>query len=378
MTKLSPEEAKPERLNPHTENAELIKRLRTEAYELRDCFTKYSFQVLSVSVVAIGTIAKFQFDQPLIGIAGLLVVALCFAVIKMGIHKFKGSSRNLGYELYLSRLDRINVDQNGVPIEKMREIKWEEAMKAWRYVEPSIWRHLHGPSRPKRAFFLPDLLRLKPKYAEVEERYSSSNRGQRSWWHAVEPVNDPIEDEAPAPDAALRPWWHAGKLVDDPAQYIAGSYLRTMMSMLYIPSIIGMALATFGAFQILFEIDLSTSRNLSSEELSIPKGFGVFMILAVAAVGFVAWQWSKRFSLDRRSIESGFSSIHTCSILWHFTVVAHYKALERIGGDKEFQVKSFANYTPKLGEEIAEIIKSITPNRSIYSYLERGIVGTKQ
>src|SRR5436309_2168185 len=80
-----------------------IRYLRQEAYSVRDCFTRYSVQVLTACGAIMVVIAKFQADDHVLGFLGFVPCVLMLAVLAMGMHKYATSNRLLGYELHLQR-----------------------------------------------------------------------------------------------------------------------------------------------------------------------------------------------------------------------------------------------------------------------------------
>ena len=123
----------------------IIKQLRDEAYAVRDCFTRYSFSALSVAVLGLGVIAKFALTEPYLGVLSVLPVLLLLAVASMGTHKYATSNRLLGYELHLHRTRHYIGTRKWQP--HMQAIGWEEAMRAWRIVQATLFEHIYRTQR---------------------------------------------------------------------------------------------------------------------------------------------------------------------------------------------------------------------------------------
>lgn len=104
--------------------------LRKEATELKDCFTKFSFQGLSIAVGTMIFILRFQHEYPLAGLAAILPIVLLLAVCSMGTHKYAGVNRLLGYELHLERTRVLCPQDNKYWKPEWRMAGWEEAMRA--------------------------------------------------------------------------------------------------------------------------------------------------------------------------------------------------------------------------------------------------------
>jgi hypothetical protein len=122
----------------------IINYLRHEAYAVRDCFTKYSIQILAVSGAILIPLAQFQKDLFYIGFLAFFPILLIMYVLMMGIHKYGTSNRLLGYELHLQRTAHFMSSDHCHAI--MRQVGWEEAMRAWRVVQPTLWGRIYQPA----------------------------------------------------------------------------------------------------------------------------------------------------------------------------------------------------------------------------------------
>ena len=71
----------------------LVERLREEASEVKECFTKFSFQVISLSTAAFWLLVRFPLDYPALGVANLFVMLLVFSVARIGNYKFATANR---------------------------------------------------------------------------------------------------------------------------------------------------------------------------------------------------------------------------------------------------------------------------------------------
>jgi hypothetical protein len=64
----------------------------------------------------------------------------------MGIHKYATSNRLLGYELHLQcTAHYLSPDESH---ELFENVGWEEAMRAWRVVQPTLWHTIYQPVVP--------------------------------------------------------------------------------------------------------------------------------------------------------------------------------------------------------------------------------------
>ena len=126
---------------------EKITFLRREAYAVRDCFTRYSVYILVASGALIVAIARFQEDGGVyIGLMGFFPTLLIFLSLTMGVHKFGTSNRILGFELHLQRM--AHYPRHGTCHELMKTVGWEEAMRASRFVTPTLFAAIYWPRHP--------------------------------------------------------------------------------------------------------------------------------------------------------------------------------------------------------------------------------------
>ena len=90
-----------------TDRERVIGFLRKEAFDVRDCFTRYSVYMFMASAALVVAIARFTLEDPekylYVGLFGFFPALFLFLVLGMGAHKFGTSNRILGYELHLQR-----------------------------------------------------------------------------------------------------------------------------------------------------------------------------------------------------------------------------------------------------------------------------------
>jgi hypothetical protein len=136
----------------------LIKSLRKEANAANDTFTKYVFQTLSISGVALGAIIEFMFFLPiasngdaaqlhpllpLVGLAAFPILIFALAVCRIGTYYYTDSNRQFGFELFLSRVRLAPTDLSGRWKNEFKQVDWEEAMRAWRVVQETLFHKIH-------------------------------------------------------------------------------------------------------------------------------------------------------------------------------------------------------------------------------------------
>ncbi len=84
--------------------------------------------------------------------------------------------------------------------------------------------------------------------------------------------------------------------------------------------------------------------------------FGIGVFVTVWSVYHFVTRVIKN-KANRKVLESGLLSIHSCGILWQAIVVAHYRALDSIRKDKGR--KTYRKYTNCLSKETASLCENI-------------------
>jgi hypothetical protein len=299
------------RVKPLTAYEEkLLDYLRKESEELKDCFTQFSFQAIAVSSVGLGLLARFQPNFPLLGLGGICVVLIALSVGRIGTYKYAGANRINGYELYLDRIRRLS-DTPGWK-EDYREIGWEEAVRAWRTVQPTVFRLYYewGPNTRNV---------LKPSFRSLE--YT---------------------------------WFEPEKLHTKGTTYYAGSYLRTMLSILFMIVALGM-----------------TSIAAMCTQLLAAKDW-VQAIPATSIGSFVLWLSIvkvRQLSQRRRLLEGGILCIHSCAIMWHLVVTAHNRALASLSANQGGSISSFEGYTKELSIQALELCQHLKAANSPHRWI---------
>ncbi len=248
----------------------LIDALREDARSLKDCYTTFSFQAIAFASAVLSIIARYQPEYPFFGLASVATIILLITVARIGTYKYASANRQYGYELHMFRTRNLKKFTGGGWKPNMREVGWEEAMRAWRVVQPTVFKHLYYTNR-----LLPNILRLKHR-----------NR--------------------------LYQWFNPEKLSAAHASYYAGSYLSVMNTILHFLS----ALSSIPLFFMIFQLD---ELNFLSWRVGIIFPATVFLFI------------SHRFVRDYarvKTLETGLLSIHSCSIMWQAVIVAHFRAIE--------------------------------------------------
>ncbi len=301
----------------------LIEKLREEAYSVKDCFTKFSFQALGLSAVVLGLIVRFQIEFPLTGFASVPVIVFLLLVARIGLHKYETANRLYGYELHLHRRIRLTESETGGWRKYMRNIGWEEAFHAWRIIQPVIYEHLYK------------------KYPWVRPTRKTSH------YRNANPK-----------------WFEPGSLVGEKrATYYAGSYLQKLLFVLHAFAILAWLPLLYMCWQL---YQPSSSQEPPINEASQAWAFWIAVAAGVGAAITIAIR-IQRVRVKRQILEKELLSINSCAILWLAVVVAHFRALLAIGADPVDQtLSSYENYTVELAKQ-ARSLREHLPN--IYDWV---------
>jgi hypothetical protein len=300
---------------------DLIEHLRKEAEGVKQCFTQFSFQVIALCAVALGLLARFQGSYPFLGLASTAVILLSLSVARIGTFKYGTANRSSGYELYLNRVCHMN-DSGGWK-KSYRQIGREEALRAWRTIQPTIFRYYYewGPFTVNS---------LKAEHRSLENRLR---------WFSPEALHAPG------------------------AVYYAGSYLRTMLSILY-------TITTFGLISMaVMTAQLALDGRTVESELS-----GVL----VAGIATMAYVRVSHLSQRRRLLEGGILCIHSSAITWQLVVVAHHRALEKLKGYEAGKLDCFQGYTYELSEQALDLVACLRGGGSPHTWIHKSTEATAE
>ena len=315
----------------------LILHLRKEAYDVKDCFTQFSFKALTISAAFIGLIIKFQLGNEISSISALSVTILVMHVAKIGNHKYNTANRNLGFVLYMERMDSLFNTKARLENEKyddLDNVPWEEAMRAWRIVQATVFARVYtvGPFRPNQR---------KWKCRKECPSYNVTNPYCRSevYWFEPESLISNSKEQDP--------------------QYYPGGYLKAVQTILF-----SMALVS------LFPIFLSIYRYFNQDNW---LNFYFYILIAIITIIFVIWRMC-RLSARRKILESGILSIHSCGILWEAVILAHRKAITVSSPQKNKQKHLYTSYTETLSKIALDLSENIC---DIHNWIENNRTNIK-
>jgi hypothetical protein len=304
---LVPEDDDP-RHEPVRGEDSLIRDLRGEAYQVRDCFTRYAFQSLAAASGLAILILRFQVERKELGYTVVFPLIVLFAVIDMGLHKYATSNRLLGYELYLYRLRHYTTADKFH--QNMRSVGWEEAMRAWRVVNGSLFDALYRQT------------------------------WRKPWPWGFSPIRRKSHGSA---------WFAQAATLKDRqgVSYASGAYIRSLMN-------------AFIALIALISLDLIYTTVYASYHYNwlASVALGICTLLWVTITIARLLHISSRITI----LEDEFRSIHSCSIAWEATILAHFLALLDVNLlrlDRTSPAQHHG-YTRALGERTYEILQSNT------------------
>ena len=283
--------------------------LRCEVEGQKECITRYSFQAIAFAAVVWGLVLKGE--GHLSGIpfylCGTITVFLLLTVVRMANHKYSTVNRNLGYELHLSRMKdytkiegttdqqaRLNWAKN------MMAVGWEEAMCAWRVVQPTIFDFLYTPVLP----LLPQ--RISNAKVHREAQYK---------------------------------WYSTPQLLAKGTTYHPGNYLRNIHNMLHF-LVAASLIAMWGMFWS--QADTKAYTHILRWEFFVSSSFGIPLLLFGTTVFFIS-QFIRQ-TAGRKIRERELLSIQSSAVVWRVVITCHILAVEWITREN----KSYQGYTKAL------------------------------
>jgi len=285
--------------NSHDREEHLISQLRSESYQVKDCFTRHSFQAMAASCALLILIARFQVDNLEVGILSVLPIVLLFTVADMGMHKYATSNRLMGYELYLYRLHHYTSTEK--LSSQLTAVGWEEAMQAWRVVHSNLFHNLY-----KRVL-------------------------GKHWPHGWTPLKGAQKNNN---------WYCPKELLPDKEIliYKTGAYLQSII----------VSLLTI-VFLCLVDVGVAMKRCLDHSNLA----FSIMLCGLFGLIVFLAATKTAHIISRINILENELYSIYACSIVWETAVLAHLLALISAQKDSDWAPK----YMTQLGVQTAEIVK---------------------
>ena len=254
--------------------------IRKEANDVKDCFTKYSFQAFAFVSAILGLILKYQKDEPAVTFAVLVGITILIVVSRIGTHKYSTANRNYGFELFMARSKKF---KHAV------EVTWEEALLAWRVVQATVFAEIF----------------------HTEGKYS--DRPKKQYDDIVQSHNA---------------WFMTKSLLPAGAKFHPGAYLRTMLRLQRMLALWSHMLFAFPLIQFLsgntqwefFEKGSFDHQGAITFSLCI-----ILLVTAFISLVLVKREYKKRFA-RLTLLEEGFLSIDSVAIMWNAVIVSLFLA----------------------------------------------------
>lgn len=342
--------------------ANSIQLIRSESTELKDCITQFTFQSIALSstlmVVVFGALQRF----PLVVLADIPVIFMLMIVGRIGIHKYTSCNRGFGYQLFLEQSRNIDSKFN---TEIINRIGWEESLRAWRFVESTIFQKIYTtpdtdllsnmvkniPIINYQNNLRPDLLTLTTEANSVINQFKENAlTGNVEICNLEYPWFMPeISTQVPGDDTNRKGLFREKpqniirrKLAEvigvefeeeidskpsiipkeiSTYRYHSGTYLRDLMIILNIIQyvllfpILLVAISTTSSIDSIFSFKLAHSPSAYT--------FWIAFIIMIFIVSLRSAVMRRR----RQIVENELHSIHSCSITWHLVLLTHYKAI---------------------------------------------------
>ena len=294
-------------------NIKQIEINRKEAADVKSCFTTQAHQTLiaSAAILGIGVnlMQSLSSNYYFLALAAFLTIVLCQTTIHVGCHKYNTANRTTAFQIHLARV--IDYDENNKNGEKLalelRRIDWEEAMFAWRIVQPVIFEYFY-----KKNIFGFCFKRFKlPKWI-ISNKYKMfvDNIKKYPWYDSRELLKEhnlsKYKENKGNPDIC-----NQNKSVI--ANFYPGTYLRRMLMQLYIVTLIGLILFLYSSKKI-----LPTNFSGSINELYILSITFIVVVFSICS-SLNSW-WRCRI------LESGLLLIQTSAFVWRVVCISHLTA----------------------------------------------------
>lgn len=344
----------------------LEKEIRKEAWDLKDCCTKYAFQGVAIVSAAYAVIGKGLSDNPNSAYFAFLFSIICIVLLSIITHKYGSSNRSYGYLLHLQRTDETslekgqavdrhttisakNIESFSIPpnwMPAMRFIGWEEVMRAWRVMQPSIYYKIYEDplseirnSKEFRSYRSMDRLEdFHPRTHKIVSifptwwifspaRYFllSTSKFLLSTSALVKGPFAPRIKDCFLTNRTYR-WYLPNVLIAEGTAYNSGAYLYRLSSIILLLALIGYLAMLYPVYFCVnppenTEECLVLGTNLYGDN-AFTYGFNLWIVFGIGWYYIV-----NRLQKKIQRLETELESIHSCSIIWQATVVAHFRAL---------------------------------------------------
>lgn len=311
-----------------TDLAKLIECLREEATDARQCFRTFSVQAIAFAVAAVAGILVATSKVPVSAFGAVGVFIVVVAVQRISIHKMSTANRIYGYQLHLERLG-IG-PQNATPDSSLAWLGWEEACRAWRIVQATVFDAVYVTPRgwvaqlPPICDLLPRLFSHRPALESGLKEYRTKVARLREIEATIrKSVSAPEERRrltaeasrvyAQASEMGSRYWWLQGERARlEGGKYHAGSYLARMLAIL-------------GAIELFSMLPIAALFLHPADDAvgTGARAIAAVVLLVQSVIWLLNWLSLRR---RRQMLEDELLSIHSCAIMWKAVALAHRKA----------------------------------------------------
>jgi hypothetical protein len=304
----------------------LIERIRAEASEVKDCFTRYSFQSIAL-VSAILGIAFRPSDTSMLwsGFVGIPLAILLMTVASIGTHKYATANRLLGYELHLQRTARYSSESSPGWHVQMRSMGWEEGMRAWRIVQATVFNYLFKSHDLRKSTGNVNLPRRMVRWIWSFVTILRIEQLPRSLRNSEGKLVLVPEER----------WFETRSHMLDGMAYYPGGYLHTILNVVYLVA----------ALCIVFAASVGAQLFHDGQQAE-----GLFAYSAVLVIMGICFKTLFHSYRRRTVLEEGFLSINSCAVLWQIIACAHFVTLHRLRVAHGGVLPYYKDYSRTLGE----------------------------
>jgi hypothetical protein len=300
----------------------LVTQLRSEVRDVKDCFTRFAFQGSALATVVMGFILNAH-ERPEVAWVAVPTIFLLMLICRVAIFKYTTANRNLGYELHLDRL--ATYVRNGdfatrARVAQLEGIGWEEALRAWRVVQASIFAALYKVPQIEadRSSILPEKLFKRWRWPRHLDPGLFCLKGKAQGLEAAADHLYDFRDDAAFADGPYA-WWNQKKLTEHndgsgiSSHYHTGNFLKDVLFGLNVMQWSLFLLLTWSVIPFLWD------RRL-------PLAEGLCLVIVIALLGAVMAARQIRVRRRRLILEEELVSIHSCAITWAAVTIVHVAA----------------------------------------------------
>ena len=315
----------------------VIKARHEEASEVKHCFTDFAFKGLLLATAFFGVILRFYPAEDetrmmpyfLTWLFCGVVILVLLRISEIGFHKYSTANRNYGYVLHLDRTyDYENNIFSGIEESKVREVGWEEAMFAWRVVQPIIFEEIYNLKTKIERFCFP--FSFSRPFLDIERKMD--NDDGYHWWNTEDLMNPKDKNNCTKKGFPFRP----------------GSYLAKTQQLIHI-----LCAAIYILFSASFFKERSCMYNmfLSKPDRDPALIFNILYFLVWGLLTMIFTSSIIQQCKRRQILEKGLLSIQSCAVVWRLVVLSHLKAAR--------EQTDYKGYTHRLVENACTITNKL-------------------